>query len=254
MKKIFLWSCVLVAALTQSRVICAQEYVKILSYNIRNTKGLDGKHDCQRVANVILDADPDVVAVQELDSMTNRSGGKYVLGEIANRTRMHATYRAAIDFDGGRYGIGVLSREKPIDVRGIPLPGREERRAILITEFEKYIFACIHLSLTEEDRMASLEIIRSEAAKSTKPFYIAGDLNDTPGTIFMEEFQRDFKLLSDPREMTFPADNPDRTLDYIAVWKGSAPIYSIESHKVIDEPLASDHRPVMVELKLDTRP
>ena len=76
----------------------AQQYVKIMSYNVRNAKGMDNVRDYRRVAKVILEAAPDIVAVQELDSMTNRSGQKHVLGELATLTNMHAEYFPAISF------------------------------------------------------------------------------------------------------------------------------------------------------------
>ena len=227
----------------------AQEFVKIMSYNVRNAKGMDNVRDFSRVAKVINLEQPDVVAVQELDSMTNRSGQKYVLGELAKLTGMHAEYFPAIKFDGGKYGIGILSKEKPIAVQGYPLPGREEERALLVAEFQDYMFACTHLSLTDEDRMASLEIIGKKAAASEKPFYLAGDLNDTPGSRFMEGLQRNFRILNDVKAQTFPAPLPDRTLDYIAVWKGTAPKLDVVSKVVVEEPVASDHRPVSVVLR-----
>ena len=227
----------------------AQEYVKIMSYNVRNAKGMDNVRDYRRVAKVILEAAPDIVAVQELDSMTNRSGQKHVLGELATLTNMHAEYFPAISFDGGKYGIGILSREKPLSVKGYPLPGREEERALLVAEFNDCMFACTHLSLTEEDRMTSLEIIGKIAAASEKPFYLAGDLNAVPDSPFIEGLQKNFRILNKMGEKTFPAPLPDRTLDYIAVWKGTAPKLDVVSSVVIDEPLASDHRPVTVLLR-----
>ena len=66
------------------------------------------------------------------------------------------------------------SKEKPLGYRYLPLPGREEARALLVVEFEKYIYCCTHLSLTEEDRMLSLPVIRQVAASANKPFFIAG--------------------------------------------------------------------------------
>lgn len=249
MKRVYLRLLLLLAAVLACSSAYSQEYVKLMSFNVRNTKGLDGIRDCQRVANVIVNGAPDVVAVQELDSMTRRSGGEYVLQEIALRAQMHPTYFPAIDFDGGKYGIGILSKEKPLMVRGLGLPGREEKRALLIAEFEDYIFACTHLSLTEEDRMASLNLIIGEASKSLKPFYIAGDFNDAPDSPFMKGFLEGFDLLSDGKQFTFPADQPDRTLDYIAVWKGTAPKYSVVKREVVEEAMASDHRPVMVTLR-----
>ena len=139
----------------------AQNTLKLMTYNIKNANGMDDVCDFQRVANVINNASPDVVAIQEVDSMTNRSGQKYVLGEIAERTQMHAYFAPAIDYDGGKYGIGLLTRQVPVRLQTIPLPGREEARALILAEFEDYIYCCTHMSLTEEDRMESLKIVKS---------------------------------------------------------------------------------------------
>ena len=228
----------------------AQLNLKIMSYNVRNGKGMDGVHNLQRVADVINSAKADIVAVQELDSMTNRSGKKYVLGEIAALTNMHPEYFPAIEFNGGKYGIGILYKKKPISVKGYNLPGREEKRGILVAEFNQFLFACTHLSLAEEDRMASLEIIGKIAKESKKPFYLAGDLNAVPNSLFIKELEKDFEILSNSKEFTFPADVPNRTLDYIAVWKGNAPRYREVAAQVVEEGMASDHRPIVADLKM----
>ena len=191
--------------------------LRIMSYNIRNGRGMDDVADFRRTADVIIKACPDIVAVQEIDSVTGRSGGKDVLREIAGLTLMHHTYAPAIDYDGGKYGIGMLSKEKPLGYKRLPLPGREEARALLIVEFEKYIYCCTHLSLTEEDRMLSLPVIRQAAASANKPFFIAGDMNARPGSDFIRQLQNDFVILTDMKKPTFPADKPDETIDYIAV-------------------------------------
>lgn len=102
----------------------AQNTLKLMTYNIKNANGMDDVCNFQRIANVINNASPDVVAIQEVDSMTKRSGQKYVLGEIAGRTQMHAYFAPAIDFDGGKYGIGLLTRQVPVRLQTIPLPGR----------------------------------------------------------------------------------------------------------------------------------
>ena len=71
-----------------------------MSYNIRGGRGMDGVCSYQRIADAILRELPDVVAVQEIDSVTGRSNGKYVLGEVATLTGMHDTFAPAINFDG----------------------------------------------------------------------------------------------------------------------------------------------------------
>ena len=89
MKKIFL----LIFVILFIFPVQAQHTLRLMTYNIKNIKNANGMDDIcsfQRVANVINNASPDVVAIQEVDSMTRRSGQKYVLGEIAERTQMHA--------------------------------------------------------------------------------------------------------------------------------------------------------------------
>ena len=56
--------------------------LRLMSYNIRNGQGMDLVTDLQRIVDVIDKACPDVVAVQELDSVTKRSEGKDVCGSI----------------------------------------------------------------------------------------------------------------------------------------------------------------------------
>lgn len=246
MKNIFLFVCMLAMALSAH----SQDYLKLMNYNIKNANGMDGVCSYQRIANVINHASPDVVAIQELDSMTVRSGQKYVLGEIAERTQMHASYAPAINFQGGKYGIGILSRQKPLSIKTFPLPGREEKRMLMIAEFEDYFFACTHLSLTEEDRLASLDIIRSSVGTIDKPFFIAGDMNDVPESKFTEIFKKDFQILTNIKQPTHPSPSPDETIDYIAVWKHHTNHFANLSAQVLDEPVASDHLPLTVQLRM----
>ena len=246
MKHLYFLLCMLAMATSAH----SQDYLKLMSYNIRNAKGMDNVRNVQRIANVINNEAPDVVAVQELDSMTTRSNQTYVLAEVAERTQMFANYAPAISFQGGKYGIGILSKEKPLSIQTFPLPGREEKRMLMVAEFKDYFFACTHLSLTEEDRLASLEIIKNSVHTSNKPFFLAGDLNDKPESAFIKALQQDFQILTNPKKATFPAPEPTETIDYIAAWKQRTDDFAPLSTQVIEEPLASDHRPITVTLRM----
>ena len=245
MKKIFL----LISAILLIVPVQAQHTLRLMTYNIKNATGMDGVCDFQRIANVINNASPDVVAVQEVDSVTNRSNQKYVLGEIAERTQMYACFAPAIDYDGGKYGIGLLSKKAPVHLQTIALPGREEARALILAEFEDYIYCCTHLSLTEEDRMKSLEILKTFAASYKKPLFLAGDMNAEPESDFIKELQKEFRILSNPRQHTFPAPAPKETIDYVAAFKQNDKGFAVVSSEVVNEPVASDHRPIVVELR-----
>ena len=219
--------------------------LQIMSYNVRHCAGMDLVVDYDRTANVITQQQADVVALQELDSMTGRSGHHVQLGELASRTGYHPVFGAAIEFDGGQYGVGILTREMPLNKKRIPLPG-EEPRVLLVVELEDYVIACTHLDLDEAQRLASVPLIVDEAQRWQKPFLLAGDWNDVPGSELLEAMTQYFTVLSGD-EATYPADEPTECIDYIAAFNGRAE--AIGSH-VVDEPAASDHRPLVVWVRL----
>lgn len=241
---IFLWG-VALTALGQDAPERPQQ-VQVMSYNVRHCSGMDWVLDYDRTAEVIIQQQPDIVALQELDSMTSRSEQRYQLGELALRTQYHPVFGSAIDFDGGKYGVGVLSREIPLSTKRIPLPG-EEPRVLLVVELQDFVMACTHLDLEEEPRLASVPLIVEEAQRWQKPFLLAGDWNAPPDSELLREMSKHFTILSN-NEASYPADTPTECLDYIASF-GNWPVEALASH-VLDEPAASDHRPIVVWLKL----
>ncbi len=250
MKRILYLIFLLAAFVTAGNAGHAQEKsIRMMSYNIRNGKGMDGIRNLDRVAATIERYMPDVVALQEVDSMTTRSGKQDVAAILGSKCRMKHFYSKAIDFDGGGYGIAVLCRRRPIAIERIPLPSREEKRTLLIVEFRDFVFADMHLSLTEADRDASLPVILKalERYGQNKPVFIAGDWNTEPNSRYIAELLKHFDIISDTTVDTFPADNPTVTIDYIAVDLNSRAAIECDA-SVINEPLASDHRPVLVNV------
>lgn len=220
--------------------------VRVMSYNVRHCAGMDWVLDYDRTAAVISKQQPDVVALQELDSMTGRSDRRYQLGELAQRTSYYPVYAGAIDFDGGKYGVGILTQEPPMSTKSIPLPG-DEPRVLLVVELKDYVMACTHLDLEEEPRLASVPLIVEEAQRWQKPFLLAGDWNDTLGSELLHEMTKHFTLLSGEAP-TYPADEPTDCIDFIAIFKTNN-AETLEAN-VVDEPEASDHRPLMVSLRV----
>lgn len=224
--------------------------LKVMSYNIRNCKGMDKEIVYARVSDAINGEQPDIVMLQEVDSCTRRSSGIVVCDTLASLCGMQAVYAPAIDFDGGKYGIALLSQDKPLNVKRYALPGREEKRALVVTEFKNYVVASTHLSLTEADRNASLPIIIEAAKQYKKPFIIAGDFNAEPNEKFIKNFSRHFTIVGDLVTNTFPADKPNIKIDYIAIFNNKAgKKVKWSDYRVIDEPMASDHRPIVAKLK-----
>lgn len=227
---------------------CTHDLV-LASYNICNARGLDGQRDIARTAAVLKSLNADIIAIQELDSVTHRSGGTDVLALLAEATGLHAVYGPAIDFDGGKYGVGILSREEPLSVTRSPLPGREEARTLLAVEYRRCVFACTHLSLTEEDRLRSLPLLTDLAGHTKgKPLFVAGDFNSSPDEPFIRQLSETFDILTDTLVTTFPADVPDVTIDYIVCHPASRRP-AVLSTTVVPEPVASDHRPLLCRVR-----
>ena len=187
----------------------AENTLRIMSYNILNGKQIDGKtFNYERQISVIRGMNADLVTLDEVDSITERSKGHFVLREYAAALGMHHFYSPTIDFQGGKYGIGMLAKKFPQRITRIALPGREEKRTLIIAEYPEYIFASTHFSLTPADQLKSIAILRSEAAKHNKPFFVAGDMNFTPESEAGKLLSKYFTLLTDPKQPTFPADAP----------------------------------------------
>jgi endonuclease/exonuclease/phosphatase family metal-dependent hydrolase len=225
--------------------------LRILTYNIRNCIGMDGITDFDRIANVIKAINPHVVALQEVDKGTKRMDGIDVLRILAEKTGMHYEYGPAIDFQGGKYGNGVLSVEKPLSSSYIPLPGRQERRSLLMVEFEEFVLYGTHLNNAfPGDRHGSVMIIDYEAKDVAKPVFLAGDINDTPGTKTLELLSENWVQLSG-NEYTFRSDRPDRCIDYIFGSRNEKSNYKVLNRVVVNEPVASDHLPVFVDVIIE---
>lgn len=223
--------------------------MRILTYNIRAGRDLDCAPALERQAAAIRALAPDVAALQEVDRGARRTGGADQAAALAAATGLHASFARAIDFEGGEYGVALLSRRRPDAVRTVPLPSpHDEDRALLVADFGAFVFAVTHLSLHDGDRLDSVDRILAELLPSPAPVLLAGDWNAPPESDTLRRIGSGFVLLSDPRDPTFPAGAPDRCIDYVAVDRGHADAFRGAAARVVDEPSASDHRPVLVDV------
>lgn len=223
--------------------------VTVLSYNIRHGEGMDRKIDLERIASVIRSVKPDVVAVQEVDRNTGRSGNVDQAAELARLTGMHMVFGRTIDYDGGQYGNLVLVRSAPKRSNNHPLPGHEPRGLIEV-ELDGYTLFATHLDATRDEAMrvqAAVEI-NKRVAGARSPALLAGDLNSVLGSAPMKTLNAEWTLADPGRELpTVPAPKPARQIDYILFRPAGA--WKVIEVRVLDEPLASDHRPILAVLE-----
>lgn len=232
--------------------------LRVLTWNIHIGRGTDGVLDLERIARVILAADPHVVSLQEVDSVTRRTGGVDAPGRLADLTGLAVRYAKAMDYDGGGYGVAVLSRLPIASFRALPLPADSsheprtvaELRAALPRTGLPLLFLATHLDHTADPatrRRQAERIVTLFADDSAGLTVLAGDLNDRPGTAPISTLTRRWADAGDTSP-TFPAGTPDRKIDYVlydARWR-----VRVLSARVIAEPVASDHRPLLVVLEI----
>lgn len=230
----------------------------MMSFNVRIGCGL---HDpfklpkgslghLPQCAEVIKAANPDWVAIQEIDRCTDRVGGMDQTAALAKLCGMKGTFVKKIERPGGDYGLAILSKEEPISVSKVLMPGSSHTRCLEIVEFKDYVVACTHFPLKEDFRDRAAEIVRVNLANLGKPVFIAGDFNALPESNAIALMKKDFTILSDATQPTFRADNPTRCIDYIMVDTAHADRVEVLSRKVIAAPEATDHCALVVTANL----
>jgi endonuclease/exonuclease/phosphatase family metal-dependent hydrolase len=240
-------ACFVILALSSLNLYAEAPQLRVLTYNIHHGEGTDRKFDLERIAKIIKAAEPDVVALQEIDRKTRRASGVDQAAELGKLTGMHAEFGKAMDYSGGEYGEAILSRQKPTNVRVHALPhgpGREPRAAIAVTlaarnGLPELVFVGTHLChQSTEDRVAQAKKINEAYLPDSKAVAIlAGDLNARTDSSPMREFGKQWTD-------TMPQRNK---IDYVLV-RPRDPWHVVEA-KVIAEPVASDHDPVLVVLE-----
>jgi endonuclease/exonuclease/phosphatase family metal-dependent hydrolase len=94
--------------------------VRVLCYNIHYGQGNDGVYNLERLAAVIADVKPDLVALQEVDVGVKRSGRVHQAMRLGELTGMAVRYGPTQHYQGGLYGNAVLTRLPILDVAILP--------------------------------------------------------------------------------------------------------------------------------------
>lgn len=232
--------------------------LRVLSYNIHhaNPPSLPDVIDVDAIAGVIKKHQPHLVALQEVDVFTDRSGKTLHQAEkLAEMTGMKAYFAKAIDYGGGEYGVAILSKFPMEATKNIPLPTAKETNgeprtlATVVVTFpqgKKILFACTHLDAQKQDTNRLLQINKIvEILKQEKlPVIIAGDFNSVAGTTIINTLDSYFtRTCITNCGFTIPQINPTKTIDFIAYKPADA--FNVIEHHIPDEKYASDHLPVV---------
>jgi endonuclease/exonuclease/phosphatase family metal-dependent hydrolase len=231
--------------------------LRVLTYNIRHCQGTDNVLSVQRIADVINAVNPDLVSLQEVDNRTLRSFFVDQAAELGRQTGMYHRFGKAINLQGGEYGQAILSRWpiEEFDVHLLPTEDGQEQRIAVAARVTgdlhrpTIVFAGTHLHNGDESLRLpqAVRLVSVMRGYDTQTKILSGDMNATPASTTMTVIKNDWLDTTPDSALTIPASEPNRKIDYIMLAKGHS--WRIVETEVIDEPVASDHRPVLTVLE-----
>lgn len=220
-----------------------------MTFNIRHGRGLDGKINLQRIAEVIQQEQIDIVALNEVDrTFSKRSNFVDQSSWLANELKMEFIFGPALSLKRGEYGNAILSR--------FPITNHENhlfRIKPLVAEPRAILEATISVDNTFLNVLTShfsihpilhRKQIRFCLEYSSYPSILMGDLNRSVKSSSYRQLTEKYRdCCSNQPLPTYPARRPRSRLDYIFISKH----FDVTKTRVI-ESNASDHLPVVAEL------
>jgi endonuclease/exonuclease/phosphatase family metal-dependent hydrolase len=259
--------CLLCLACAPGKESARQIYkLKVMTYNIHHAEGTDGKVDVERMARVINDSQADLVALQEVDRGVERTKKVDIMTSLSDLTGMTYAFGKNIDFQGGEYGNGALTRF-PITAENnlhfAMLRSGEQRGLLqLVVEIQgqEIVFMNTHLDYRADDAerlMNAVEIIKVAESYAPRPVIVCGDLNDLPDSRTLTKLKTDFidcwEVAGTGQGFTYSTLQPSKRIDYILLKKNKSDATSSASMRPISARIlssnASDHLPLVVEFE-----
>ncbi|HHN8580313.1 endonuclease/exonuclease/phosphatase family protein [Providencia rettgeri] len=284
---IILVSCGAMASMTGSEVLKVQDggtpnkaytsnkpTIKVATYNIGKNELVSDVSNLDGLNKAIAKIDADVIVLTEIDNKTARSKKVHQLEEIAKANKMDFAFGKALDFDGGEYGVGILSKYKIDKSKVVNLPsGDAEQRVVLISQISKpgfdapIIVMGTHLDWQKDPtiRIGQVRHILDASIGDTDTGFdniaasikiLAGDFNSTVN----EQPIQEIRYMWNPVEFkgidyrSWPAVNPAIDIDHIFTFKGQ--VWDVKNMEIpIDSKefqwsSVSDHLPIIAELEL----
>lgn len=235
---------------------------KIMSYNIKHGVGNDDTLDLSRAMDVIKEQAPDLLALQEIDHLAQRSASVDQTAFMAHALKMEGTFGKFMDFQGGAYGMASLANRPLISNEILSLPdGLYEPRASIVQELEltknlSLLFANVHFDWIsgeegQKSRSAQASALITYLEAFDLPTVITGDFNCTPDSPTMQLFfKAGFIFINKGNDnLSFQGENKSE-IDHVIYRNSTKAQFKVKSIDLLDEPLVSDHRPLVAKLEV----
>ncbi len=243
--------------------------LRLMTYNVHRCVGVDRRLDVERVAAVIADARPDIVALQELDVGRMRTLHVDQAHRLAELLGMRSRFHPAMHVEEELYGDAILTAlpERLVKADSLPLYPRiralEPRGAIWIAVdlggVELQVINT-HLGLVPREQQAQAAALLGEqwmaSEAFTAPAVLLGDFNATPYSAtyrMLHTVMRDAQSGRGRRAptATFPSRFPFMRIDHVFL-AGTIEVTGVSSPYDARARIASDHLPLVVDLEITT--
>jgi endonuclease/exonuclease/phosphatase family metal-dependent hydrolase len=239
---------------------------RILTYNVHHCRGTDGRLSPARIAEVIASCRPDIVALQELDVGRPRTNGVDQAHAIAQDLGMHMLFHPSVQVMEEKYGNAILTTHPAKLVKAGPLPSRPglEARGALWASIQiagvDLQVVTTHLGLRRPERLLQVDALIGPEwlgrRDRREPLVLLGDLNALPRSRVYQRIaarMRDAQASSPAHRpsATFPSRLPLARIDHVFV-DGFLDVVRAEVLRTPQARIASDHLPLVVELRLST--
>jgi endonuclease/exonuclease/phosphatase family metal-dependent hydrolase len=221
------------------------------TYNIHRAVGGDGRFAPDRIAAVLREIEPDVIALQEVQVGPT---GRHLLHEFAALLKAEPVAGMTMPWGDGEYGNALLSRlpVRAVERVELSLGSHEPRGALdVLVDADTLPVRVLstHLGLRPYERRYQVRALLDHLDRqATVPTVLMGDLNEwylwgRPLRWLHARFHRS------PAPPTFPAHRPVFALDRI--WVEPPQMRDrLRVHATPTARIASDHLPLVVDLTL----
>ena len=233
--------------------------IRVMTYNIHVGVGMDKKLDLPRIAEVIKREHVDLVGLQEVDRGVERTQRVDEIAELARLTKMDYAFAFNLKYQGGQYGVAILSRFpiRATDHRLYQNLREAERRGFIRAEVKiggrLVNFVTTHLDYQYDDgRVFETEQLLKALKEVSGPLIVVGDFNDTPAggayKLMRDQFVDAWiESHASGEGLSYPADKPAKRIDYIFTRQKDG---TKAKRAWIVTTLASDHVPVVADLEI----
>ena len=241
--------------------------IRIMTYNVHSCIGMDGKLSPARIARVIAQYKPDIVALQELDVGRLKTNNIDQAHDIARYLQMEFHFHPALQIEEEQYGDAILTHLPMRLLKSGTLPGlagkpRLEPRGALWVAIDAYgteiQIINTHLGLYKKERAAQVQSLLGSNwlghPKMQPPIILCGDFNATPHSREWRKLHErlpdaQVKLANHRPKNTFFSRMPAARIDHVFV-DNSLELVGIETPNTELVRLASDHLPLIIDFEL----